>query len=453
MRRLIDRWTNESVIRFAGQEDPIVAMTKHARSVVLEAMDAGWTGPPYDPIALAELRGLRVRPSDHVFDARTVPLPSGFRIEYKPTRSPARTRYSIAHEIAHTFFSDCADRIQHRSASRDMLGDTWQLEALCNIGAAEILMPIAAMPDMDKLPLDIDHVLDLRKTFAVSTEAILIRVAELSDFRGGVFTAARDEGGLQDGHYSLDYVVPSRNWRGAIPRGPLPEDTLLRACTAIGYTTKADETWPIANTPLHIEAVGVPPYPGHRLPRVVGLFYEVEDEGSAVFSNIKFVCGDALTPQANGHRIIAHIVNDRTPRWGGGFAKEVRRRYPLVQERFVDVVTNVRKGLELGRIWPINVNPTLSVVNMIAQRGYGKTSKPRVRYAALSQCLTELAAFALRHDASVHMPRIGVGQGGGDWHVVSDLIKSIVVCQGVPVTVYDLPGATVPSPRQFSFSL
>ncbi|MCY3546920.1 MAG: ImmA/IrrE family metallo-endopeptidase [Gemmatimonadetes bacterium] len=416
-------------------------------------MDAGWTGPPYDPIALAELRGLRVRPSDHVFDARTVPLHSGFRIEYRPTRSPARTRYSIAHEIAHTFFPDCAEQIRHRTASRDTSGDAWQLEVLCNIGAAEILMPIAAMPDMDKLQLDIDGILDLRNRFGVSTEAILIRVAELSDFCGGVFAAARDKRGLRDDRYSLDYVVPSRNWHPHTVRAPLPQDTLLGACTAIGYTTKAEERWPIADSPLHIEAVGVPPYPGFRLPRVVGLFYEAEDEGSAVFSNIKCIRGDALAPKAEGHRIIAHIVNDKTPRWGGGFAKEVRKRYPKVQEEFVEVAANVRDSLVLGNVWPVEVSPTLSIVNMVAQRGYGRSSKPRVRYAALSKCLTELADLALRNDSSVHMPRIGVGQGGGDWHVVSDLIKSILVCRGVTVTVYDLPGAAVPSSTQFSFSL
>ena len=452
MTRAVEEWTNESVLRFADQENPIAAMTKRAREVVLKAMDSGWSGPPYDPIELAEIRGLRVRPVDQAFDARTVPLGSGFRIEYKPTRSAARTRYSIAHEIAHTLFEDCADSIRYRRDTREARGDEWQLEVLCNIGAAEILMPIAALRDMDQLPLGIESVLALRKKFAVSTEAILIRIAELSDFRGGVFAAAEVPKGSARGRYRLDYVVPSRGFEGRKAMVLLPKDTLLGACTAIAYTTKTQETWPIAPDPLHIEAVGIPPYPGLRLPRVVGLFYESASDNRAVFSNIKHVRGDALNAQGDGHRIIAHIVNNKTPRWGGGFAKEVRKRFPHVQADFVDRTTNFGGSLKLGNIWRTEVNATLSVVNMIAQHGYGPSSKPRVRYRALSECLTKLADVALHHDASVHMPRIGAGQGGGDWDVVSDLIRSVLVCQGIPVTVYDLPGLPFSRPEQTSFS-
>jgi len=42
--------------------------------------------------------------------------------------------------------------------------------------------------------------------------------------------------------------------------------------------------------------------------------------------------------------------------------------------------------------------------------------------------------------ASVHMPRIGAGQGGGDWAIDEDLIRSTLVENGVSVTIYDLPG-------------
>ena len=38
------------------------------------------------------------------------------------------------------------------------------------------------------------------------------------------------------------------------------------------------------------------------------------------------------------------------------------------------------------------------------------------------------------------MPRIGSGQAGGSWTIISELIETEVCAAGVPVTVYDLPG-------------
>jgi hypothetical protein len=43
------RWTNQSVIRFAGNEDPVALIERKARDLVLNARDAGWSGPPSTP--------------------------------------------------------------------------------------------------------------------------------------------------------------------------------------------------------------------------------------------------------------------------------------------------------------------------------------------------------------------------------------------------------------------
>ena len=106
-------WTNKSVLSFAGNEDPIAAIIRRSRSLVLEAIERGWNGPPYDPFSLAELLRIEVLPSHDVIEARTTPVGSRFRIEYNPNRGESHVRYSIAHEIAHTFFPDCAE-LPHR---------------------------------------------------------------------------------------------------------------------------------------------------------------------------------------------------------------------------------------------------------------------------------------------------------------------------------------------------
>src|SRR5450756_2519558 len=108
-------WNSESVKLLAGGDDPVEAITLRARELVTRAIDAGWPGPPFDPVALAaKYLGLKVVATDEVADARTVPTPTGPRIEFNPNRPRERRRYSVAHEIAHTLFPDHAERVRNR---------------------------------------------------------------------------------------------------------------------------------------------------------------------------------------------------------------------------------------------------------------------------------------------------------------------------------------------------
>ena len=126
------RWTNPSALLLAGDDDPVAAITGRARRLVLEALDAGWTGPPFDPVRLARHLGIQTVPRDDVHDARTVPIGGkDVRIEFNPNRPPGRVRYSLAHEIAHTLFPDCVKQVRERARHQALEGDEWQLEALC----------------------------------------------------------------------------------------------------------------------------------------------------------------------------------------------------------------------------------------------------------------------------------------------------------------------------------
>ena len=70
---------------------------------------------------------------------------------------------------------------------------------------------------------------------------------------------------------------------------------------------------------------------------------------------------------------------------------------------------------------------------MVAQHGYGPSTRPRIRYGALTDALDQLEAIASDRRASVHMPRIGVGHAGGNWELISELIDERLVRRGVPV--------------------
>jgi hypothetical protein len=128
-------WTNKSVLEFAGNGDPIKLIESKARELVLKARDAGWTGPPYNPLAIADLLKIPVEANGDVTDARTVAHNAGVKIEFNPTRPRERVRFSIAHEIAHTLFPDVAEQTRHRSGP-SASADEWQLEMLCNLAAA-----------------------------------------------------------------------------------------------------------------------------------------------------------------------------------------------------------------------------------------------------------------------------------------------------------------------------
>jgi hypothetical protein len=123
---------------FAKGEDPVAAISKAARSLVVDALDKGWSGPPFDPFALADLLRLEVVPRGDVQEARTVAAgQSNLRIEFNPNRPRHRVRFSVAHEIAHSLFPDCAKSMRYRAVHHEPTSDEWQLEALCNIAAAE----------------------------------------------------------------------------------------------------------------------------------------------------------------------------------------------------------------------------------------------------------------------------------------------------------------------------
>src|SRR4051812_4888566 len=84
-------WTDPSVRRLAGEGDPVQAVLNRVRSLILTAIDQGWSGPPFDPLALSALLGIRLVPRADIRDARTVPQSDAkLCIEYNPTRPRGR---------------------------------------------------------------------------------------------------------------------------------------------------------------------------------------------------------------------------------------------------------------------------------------------------------------------------------------------------------------------------
>jgi hypothetical protein len=280
----------------------------------------------------------------------------------------------------------------------------------------------------------------MRKDYDVSTEALLLRIARTTTVQCCVFSASRKDN--SEG-FQIDYSKPSHSWKVPIQSGlKVPKTSVIRHCTAIGYSDTGIEQWLTSLGDIRVECVGVPPYPNQTYPRVMGFIAPTQassDEGN----RIQYKGGDATDPrQTGGYRIIAHLVNDKTPVWGGAFARAVKKKWGAAQIDFQQWVESNKANLTLGNLRVVEVMDNLAVATMVAQHGYGESAKPRIRYGALKAALDELAAFATLHEASIHMPKIGSGQARGNWDIISELIEDSLCDRGIQVFVYIPSDAT-----------
>jgi O-acetyl-ADP-ribose deacetylase (regulator of RNase III) len=427
------KWTNPSVIRMARGRDPVSEIEAKARGLALESIDRGWNGPPFNPLALAELINVSTEARSDIADARTVPMPNGgIKLEYNPLRPRGRLRFSIAHELAHTLFPDCAESVRHRGGHHGDALDNWQLEVLCNIGAAELLMPSGSFTDLAGQKLSIENVLKLRKEFDVSVEACLIRLVKLSRDPSAAFCASSHS----SGRYKIDYVIASAGWEAPVEVGGLlGPNSVVGTVSAIGYTAVGDETWGKEGN-VHVECVGLAPYPGRLNPRVVGIVTP-KSKGDFAAPTLKELRGDALKPTMGGVRVIAHVVpNTNAPWGGGGFAAQVRHRFPDAWRHYRSVISSAGSSPRLGDTVKGQLGNDIYIVHMVAQQGIGPSPTQRLRYAPLAKCLEEVHDIAVQYNATVHMPRIGTGHGGASWELVRELIVNELVDRGVETTVY-----------------
>jgi hypothetical protein len=428
------RWSHPSALLLAAEGDPEEVIIRRARELVFRATEAGWTGPPFDPFSLAELQGIDVVPTQSVTEARISLGESGrLRIDYNPDQPRTRQRYSIAHELAHALLSDVGRQARFRARGKPRPGDDWQLELLCNRAAAELLMPIGSMSEPIERDIGIDDVLEARRTYEVSVEAVVLRLVSLARRPFLAFAAAPAK---TSSTYRIDYRVSSAAWSDAPNPRSLGPHSVVADCTAVGFTAKGDEAW--QGIPSRVEAVGIPPYPGDRLPRVVGVVRPIDADNRHTPS-IEYLRGDAMHPRGARPLVLVQIVNDKTPNWGGGFALAVKRTWVKVQDEFREWV-RADRNLQLGNVHFAEAEAGLWVASVVAMRGYGPSTTPRIRYAALEAGLDRVQEFASQLEATVHAPRIGAGQAKGSWPVIAGLMQERLCDRGVAVTVYDLPG-------------
>ncbi len=177
----------DALARSAGAATPEDAIRLKAREAVRNF--CGVFGEPTMPFpveALASFLGINC--SDevpvHSEDAELVPVGNGrVAIRVNPDRPETRKRFSMAHEISHTFFPNYQAKIWCRTDARfrRRQNPDDRLEMLCDIGASELVMPLPWFARDANAAGSGANLAELARKYVVSREAALRRFAETSD--------------------------------------------------------------------------------------------------------------------------------------------------------------------------------------------------------------------------------------------------------------------------------
>jgi Zn-dependent peptidase ImmA (M78 family) len=146
-----------------------------------ELLEEAGTSVPVDVRMLASFRGIAAIYEVDQAEAGCI-FCAGERllIHIRGSDSPERQRFTICHEILHTFFPGFREERRARTDKTVGTHGRDQLEEyLCDLGAAELLLPrrqfLAALPPQPCL----DDVIELSGVFDASLEATAVRVVNL----------------------------------------------------------------------------------------------------------------------------------------------------------------------------------------------------------------------------------------------------------------------------------
>jgi len=155
-------------------------------------------------------------------------------------------------------------------------------------------------------------------------------------------------------------------------------------------------------------------------------------------TKINYIKGDATKPITEGKKIIIHICNN-IGLWGKGFVLAISEKWNLPEKEYKEwYKQRATNDFKLGATQFVKVEENIYVANMIAQEGiYKKNGIPPIRYQAVEQAINKVVEFAIKHNASVHMPRIGCGLAGGEWSEIEVILNKSLLEKNIKTYIYD----------------
>jgi len=127
--------------------------------------------------------------------------------------------------------------------------------------------------------------------------------------------------------------------------------------------------------------------------------------------------------------IIGHQVNCQLV-MGSGIAKQIRDKYPHVFKEYSSTMSRMPIANRLGKCQVTTAIPNkLFIANLFGQFHYMPRGVRHTDYTALGMALRNLQRWknTFFQEATIYLPfGIGCGLGGGDWGVVTGLIKDSI---------------------------
>lgn len=175
----------DTLVRSTGASEPFAAISFKVRELIERYRGAfGEPTMPLDVDVLASFLGIGMSDEApaHSKDAELVPSGNGrVSIRVNRDRPETRKRFSVGHEICHTFFPNYQTREwcrgNGRLRSRDNPDDL--VEILCDAGSAELLLPEPWFTNDAARVTTAAGLVDLADKYLVSREAMLRRFAQV----------------------------------------------------------------------------------------------------------------------------------------------------------------------------------------------------------------------------------------------------------------------------------
>ena len=312
---------------------------------------------------------------------------------------------------------------------------------LCDIGAAEVLLPMSTFrKEINDMELSLNNLISIANKYDASLEAVLLRSTEVTEKPCAMgITSFTGENILR-----VDYFKASKSFKSKLNKGfEIPTESKAYECVNAGWTSSEREKWiSLGNSYCDFSFIGLGPLKKQNVQRV-GMFIVPKDDLSTYeLNNINYILGDATQPRGEGKRIIAQVVNTSLG-FGFGFGRAMAKRFPE-SIKVLKEWKNSKSEFGLGNSKLTELDDNIYVFHMIAQEGIrSMKGKIPLRYESLRKCLRKLGQEAKLINASIHMPAIGSGQAHGDWSMIEGIIYEELILKDLDVTVYKLPGTEI----------
>jgi len=161
-----------------GQKSPLTLFREKALEV---RQTTGVKGPPFDPFEYAKKLGIRVEEQEGMAldGVLTCDNRGEFVVHLKKEVFSLRKNFTLAHEIAHTFFYGL---LAHPNSFRGSVSSDPEEERLCDAAAAELLMPFSVFQAdlLESGPVTPHTLFWLVNRYRVSLQAVTVRAARVN---------------------------------------------------------------------------------------------------------------------------------------------------------------------------------------------------------------------------------------------------------------------------------